>query len=134
MVTPPEGTAKSGTTPEPPKTGPNAGDKGSQEVWTVPIGEACVLALVVAMFAAVPTALRTSRAGGGFPDGLLVGAAVLLPLIALTLALMRAAGRGFRGIAGAEVSLRGSPRVIVFGLALWIGLALPALAGLGAVL
>jgi choline-sulfatase len=121
---------KAGLTPDPPKAGASAEGKGPPEVWTVPIGEACVLALVVAVFAAVPTALRTSRAGGGFPDGLLVGAAVLLPLVALTLALMRAAGRGFRGIARAEAP----PRVIAFGLALWIGLALPALAGLGAVL
>ena len=130
---PPEAPAKAGPTPEPPKAGSSAEGRGTMppppEAWTVLIGEACVLALGVAIFASVPTALRTSRAGGGFPDGLLIGAAVLLPLLALTLGLMRAAGRGFRGILGAE-----APRVIVFGLALWVGLALPALAWLGAVL
>ena len=51
--------------------------------WTTRVGEACVLALFVAVLASVPAALRTARAGGTFPDGLLTGAAVLLPRLGL---------------------------------------------------
>lgn len=93
------------------------------------VGEACVLALGVSTFAAVPTALRTARAGGSFFEGLLVGAAVLLPLVAVGLALFRAAGRGLRGVLGA------SPvRVASLRVALWIGLSVPLLAVLGTLL
>ena len=87
------------------------------------------MAVAVALFAAVPTALRTSGAGGSFPGGLLIGAAVLAPLLVLSLVLARAAGRGFRGLVGGE-----SHRLVALGLAVWIGLAVPALAGLGALL
>lgn len=92
-------------------------------------GETCLRALGVAFLAAVPTALRTAGAGGDFPSGLLVGAGVLLPLVIVSLALSRASGRGFRQLVGAA-----SPRPLVFGIALWIGIALPLLVVLGAVL
>jgi arylsulfatase A-like enzyme len=90
--------------------------------WTVRLGEACVLSLGVATFTAIPTALRTAGAGASFISGLFVGTAVLVLPLALTLLLARAAGRGFRGIVGTTPR-----RVILFGIALWIGLALPAL-------
>jgi arylsulfatase A-like enzyme len=93
------------------------------------LGEACLLALAVAIFASVPTALRTAGSGGSFLEGLVAGAAVLLPLLAASLGLARAAGRGFRGITGTPV-----PRAAVFAIALWIGLSVPAMAALGAVL
>jgi arylsulfatase A-like enzyme len=97
--------------------------------WTTRLGEACVLAVGVAAFSSVPTALRTAAAGGSFLDGLLVGTGVLLPLVAASLALFRAAGRGLRGVLGAS-----SRRVAALHIALWIGLSLPLLAGLGAAL
>ncbi|MGK3966186.1 sulfatase-like hydrolase/transferase [Sorangium sp. So ce118] len=88
-----------------------------------------MLGLGVASLSAVPTALRTARAGASFLDGLLVGAAVLLPLVTLALILSRAAGRGFRGIVGT-----GGERIAVLRVALWIGVALPVLAALAALL
>jgi arylsulfatase A-like enzyme len=97
--------------------------------WTTRLGEACVLAVGVAAFSSVPTALRTAGAGGSFLDGLLVGTGVLLPLVAASLALFRAAGRGLRGVLGAS-----SRRVATLHIALWLGFSLPLLAGLGAVL
>ncbi|WP_433934090.1 sulfatase-like hydrolase/transferase [Sorangium cellulosum] len=97
--------------------------------WTTRLGEACVLGLGVASLSAVPTALRTARAGASFLDGLLVGTAVLLPLVTLALILSRAAGRGFRGIVGA-----GGERLAVLRVALWIGVSLPVLAALAALL
>ncbi|WP_272458580.1 sulfatase-like hydrolase/transferase [Polyangium jinanense] len=97
--------------------------------WTMRLGEACVLALAVAAFSAVPTALRTSGAGGTFLDGLLVGTAALLPLVTLSIVLLRAAGRGLRGVLGA-----GAGPTAALGIALWIGLALPALAVLAGLL
>jgi arylsulfatase A-like enzyme len=97
--------------------------------WIRRLGEACLLGLGVALLSAVPTALRAARSGGSFPEGLLAGAAVLVPLVVLSLLLVRAAGRGFRAMVG-----QASLRVVVLGIALWIGIALPALAVLGAVL
>ncbi|HLM76043.1 MAG TPA: cell wall anchor protein, partial [Polyangiaceae bacterium] len=97
--------------------------------WTTRLGEACLLAVGVAAFSSVPTALRTAGAGGSFLDGLLVGTGVLLPLVAASLALFRAAGRGLRGVLGAS-----SRRVATLHIALWLGFSLPLLAGLGAVL
>ncbi|WP_437637141.1 sulfatase [Sorangium sp. So ce854] len=97
--------------------------------WTTRLGEACVLGLGVASLSAVPTALRTAGAGASFLDGLLVGTAVLLPLVTLALILSRAAGRGFRGIVGA-----GGERLAVLRVALWIGVAIPVLAALAALL
>jgi arylsulfatase A-like enzyme len=97
--------------------------------WTTRLGEACVLAVGVAAFSSVPTALRTAGAGGSFLDGLLVGTGVLLPLVAASVALFRAAGRGLRGVLGAS-----SRRVATLHIALWLGFSLPLLAGLGAVL
>ncbi|CAN91253.1 cell wall surface anchor family protein [Sorangium cellulosum So ce56] len=88
-----------------------------------------MLGLGVASLSAVPTALRTARAGASFLDGLLVGTAVLLPLVTLALILSRAAGRGFRGIVGA-----GGERLAVLRVALWIGVAFPVLAALAALL
>ncbi|AKT43265.1 sulfatase-like hydrolase/transferase [Chondromyces crocatus] len=101
----------------------------STEGWTTRLGEACLLGLGVASLAAVPTGLRTAGSGGAFLEGILVGAAALLPLITLALALARAAGRGFRGIVG-----QGSARLSVLRIALWIGVAMPLLAGLAALL
>jgi arylsulfatase A-like enzyme len=86
------------------------------------LGEACTLALSVAALAAVPTALRTHVSGGGLLDGLLVGTAALLPFVALLVVLLRAAGRGLRGVIGA----RGSAAATL-SIALLVGLALPAL-------
>lgn len=83
----------------------------------------------VAALAAVPTALRTTAHDGGFFDGLLIGAATLLPLVTLSIVMLRAAGRGLRGIAGQAPS-----RGVVLRIALWIGLALPALAVLATLL
>ncbi|WP_437907519.1 sulfatase-like hydrolase/transferase [Sorangium sp. So ce327] len=100
-----------------------------RSAWTTRLGEACVLGLGVAALSAVPTALRTARAGASFLDGLLVGTAVLLPLVTLALILSRAAGRGFRGIVGA-----GGERLAVLRVALWIGVAFPVLAALAALL
>lgn len=88
-----------------------------------------MLGLGVASLSAVPTALRTARAGASFLDGLLVGTAILLPLVTLALILSRAAGRGFRGIVGA-----GGERLAVLRVALWIGVAVPVLAALAALL
>jgi len=102
---------------------PEAGEAG----WTSRLGEACLRALAVVALASVPTALRTSAAGGGFLEALLVGMGVLLPLVLVALLLSRAAGRGFRQLLGAE-----SPRPAVLGLALWLGLATPLLVALGA--
>ncbi len=54
---------------------------------------------------------------------------VLLPVVLVALLLSRAAGRGFRQLLGAQ-----SARPAVLGVALWLGLATPALVGLGAAL
>jgi hypothetical protein len=87
------------------------------------VGEACLLALVVAGLAAFPTALRASAMGAAFLAGWAAGASLLLPLVAVTIALARAAGRGFRSINGVS-----SPKLGILGVLLWIGLASPALA------
>lgn len=97
--------------------------------WMTRLGEGCLRALGVALLASVPAALRTSGAGGGFFGGLHVSMGVLLPLTLAALLLSRAAGRGFRQLLGTR-----GPRPVVVGLALWIGLAVPMLAVLGAVL
>lgn len=93
------------------------------------IGEACLLALVVASLAAVPTALRASAAGTTFLAGWAAGAALLLPPVALAIGLARAAGRGFRVLSGP-----GSSKLGILGVLLWIGLASPALALIAALL
>ncbi|MCK6592054.1 MAG: cell wall anchor protein, partial [Polyangiaceae bacterium] len=97
--------------------------------WTTRLGEACVLAVGVAAFSSIPTALRTAGAGGSFLDGLLVGTGLLLPLVIASLALFRAAGRGLRGVLGAS-----SRRVATLHIALWISFSLPLFTVLGAVL
>src|SRR5262245_3632895 len=90
-------------------------------------GEACLRGLLVTAFAAAPSALRTVQAGGSFWGGLVASAAVLLPIVTLSMILLRAAGRGFRGVFG-----KGAGNVAAFGIALWIGLAIATLAGLAA--
>jgi arylsulfatase A-like enzyme len=97
--------------------------------WMLLAGQASVLALGIALFASVPTALRTARAGGSFLEGAALSAAVLLPLLALALGLARSARRGFRAIVGP-----GPHRAFSLGVAVWVGLAVPLLAGLAAVL
>ena len=86
------------------------------------LGEACTLALSVAALAAVPTALRTHVSGGGLLDGLLVGTAALLPFVTLFVVLLRAAGRGLRGVMGTRANAAAT-----LSIALLVGLALPAL-------
>lgn len=93
------------------------------------LGEACMLALSVAALAAVPTALRTHVSGGGLLDGLLVGTAALLPFVSLLVVLLRAAGRGLRGVMGARAGA-----VATLSIALLVGLALPALSVVAALL
>jgi arylsulfatase A-like enzyme len=97
--------------------------------WFQRAGEACLRALAVVVLASVPTALRTAGAGGSFPGGWLLGAGVLLPIVAAALILSRASGRGFHLLVQAE-----GPRAAVLRIALWVGIALPLLEGLGAVL
>ncbi|MEP7121238.1 MAG: sulfatase-like hydrolase/transferase [Byssovorax sp.] len=97
--------------------------------WFLRAGEACLRALAVVLLASVPTALRTAGAGGSFPGGWLLGAGVLLPIVAAALILSRASGRGFHLLVRAE-----GPRAAVLRVALWVGIALPLLEGLGAVL
>lgn len=86
------------------------------------LGEACLLALSVAALSAVPTALRTHVSGGGLLDGLLVGTAALLPFVSLLVVLLRAAGRGLRGVMGTRANAAAT-----LSIALLVGLALPAL-------
>lgn len=93
------------------------------------LGEACVFGVCVAALASVPTALRTTAHGASFFDGLILGAATLLPIVTLSIVMLRAAGRGVRGIAGKAPS-----RAVALRVALWIGLALPALAVLATLL
>ena len=90
--------------------------------WTMRLGEACMLALSVAALAAVPTALRSHVSGGGLLDGLLVGTAALLPFVTLLVVLLRAAGRGLRGVMGSSANAAAT-----LSIALLVGLALPAL-------
>ena len=97
--------------------------------WFLRAGEACLRAVAVVLLASVPTGLRTAGAGGSFPGGWLLGAGVLLPTVAAALILSRASGRGFHLLVRAE-----GPRAAVLRIALWVGLALPLLEGLGAVL
>lgn len=104
---------------------PDPGDAG----WMSQLGATCLRALGVVALASVPTALRTSGAGGNFLEGLLVGMGVLLPIVLGALALSRAAQRGFRLLLGTA-----SPSRAILGLALWIGLATPLFVALGAFL
>ncbi len=97
--------------------------------WFLRAGEACLRAVAVVLLASVPTALRTAGAGGSFPGGWLLGAGVLVPIVAAALILSRASGRGFHLLVQT-----GGPRAAVLRIALWVGIALPLLEGLGAVL
>lgn len=108
--------------------GPNP-PAAAEPPWFTRAGEACLRALAVVVLAAVPTALRTAGAGGSFLGGWLLGAGVFLPIVAAALILARASGRGFHLLVRAE-----GPRAAVLRIALWIGIALPLLEGLGAVL
>jgi arylsulfatase A-like enzyme len=92
-------------------------------------GDVFLRALAVSILASLPTGLRTAGAGGSFLEGLLLGAAVLLPITAVAIALARRAARGLRQVTGGP-----PPRTIAFGLAVWLGLAVPVLVGLGALL
>lgn len=105
---------------------PPRGDAG----WVQRVGEACAFALGIALLVAVPTALRASgEPGGSFLTAWLVGAAVLVPVLAITMGLVRAAGRGFRALAAP-----GAARARGLGVAMWVGLSVPALVVLGALL
>jgi len=101
-------------------------------------GIAAAMGLVISIVCSVPTALRAADEGGSFGSAIWVGGAVLLPIGAVLVGLMRASSRGFRAVArigvgsvttGADVS---TGRTAALSIALWIGLAIPLLAGLGA--
>lgn len=121
---------------EPPREGPSA-DRLSPRDPSLPppirlrdtIGEACGLALVSCLLGSIPASLRVSREGGSLVGGLLVAAAIVLPLLAVTISLSRAAGRGFRMVTGLRA---GRSTAALIGL--WIGLIAPVLLVLGALL
>ncbi len=77
------------------------------------LGEASGLALVAALICALPTAYRTSAAGGSFGDGLLIGCAVMLLVMWPVALLLPKAARGFRGVVGTRPTG-----------ALWVGIAM----------
>ncbi|MBK6513220.1 MAG: sulfatase-like hydrolase/transferase [Polyangiaceae bacterium] len=93
------------------------------------IAEACGLALVSCLLGSIPAGLRVARAGGSFVGGLVVAAAIVLPLLAAAISMSKAAGRGFRMVTGLRVG-RSTAAVI----ALWIGLMAPVLMVLGGLL
>src|SRR5262249_50060356 len=97
--------------------------------WMNRLGDVCLRGLGVVALTSVPAALRASAAGGGCFESLFVGMVVLLPVALLALFRSQAAGRGFRQLVGAE-----SPRPVILGVALWLGLATPLLVALGAFL
>jgi hypothetical protein len=90
--------------------------------WGTSLGEACALAAVCALIGSIPSALRAAREGGAFLGGWLASAATVLPLLVGFVALSRGAGRGFRMLTGNRAG-----RSTAAGLALWIGLASPAM-------
>ncbi len=91
--------------------------------------EALGLAAICCLVGSLPAALRVARAGGSFVLGLLAAAAIVLPLVALAIALGKAAGRGFRLVMGLSAG-----RSTATGIALFIGLLSPVLVLLGAIL
>lgn len=102
------------------------------------VGVASAMGVAGAIVCSIPTALRASGEGGGFVSTVWVGTAVVLPLAAVLIGLLRSSGRGFRAVArigvgsapaGSEASAR---RTAALAIALWIGLSVPLLAGLGA--
>jgi choline-sulfatase len=93
------------------------------------MSRAAVLGLGASALAALPVALRASSRGGSVVDGLLVGAAALLPALTLCLGLFRPAGRGLRSVLGPDVV-----RASVLRLSLFVVVALPLLAALAGVL
>ncbi|MFO0547546.1 MAG: sulfatase-like hydrolase/transferase [Polyangiaceae bacterium] len=104
--------------------------------WRVAVGEASGLALAACLVGSLPAAFRVARAGGSFVGGWLAAAAVVLPLIALMMSLSRAAARGFRMVTGhgRERGARSSATSLVATGAIFVGLFLPALMVVGAVL
>lgn len=105
---------------------PEQAQQGSRLAW---LGEASALALGASLIASLPTAWRTSAAGGSALDGLLVGLAVWLILLLPLALLRRRAARGWRGVLGAD-----PPGDLLHGLALWAGSSVLLLAILGALL
>ncbi|HEY4116664.1 MAG TPA: hypothetical protein VGM56_02360 [Byssovorax sp.] len=93
------------------------------------LGDAGARALGVSLLAALPASLRVAAAGGSVLDGWLVAAGIAVPFVTAALVVAGAAGRGFR-----YLTARRSPRAVVLGLALWIGLALGPLALLASLL
>ena len=87
------------------------------------VGEATGLSLAAALICALPTAIRTHGAGGGFADALLIGTVVMLWLLLPVGLLVPKARRGFRGVAGAEL-----PRSFWLGVVMWVGLSVALLA------
>ncbi len=111
----------------PESSGPERGNEGLSGSHAM--RDAAALAGAVALVASLPSALRTSAAGGFGPGALAVGVAVLGPLAFSLLALGRGAGRGLRMLTGRE-----SGAVVASFVALWIGLASPVLLVLASVL
>lgn len=93
------------------------------------MSRAAVLGLGASALAALPVALRAGSRGGSVVDGLLVGAAALLPALTLCLGLFRPAGRGLRSVFGPDVV-----RASVLRVSLFVVVALPLLAALAGVL
>lgn len=93
------------------------------------LGEACGVGLACGLFGSIPAALRTSQAGGSLLGGWITTAAVVLPLLALTIGVSHTAGRGFRMVTGLRAG-----RSTAASIALWIGLLAPILLLLGSVL
>ncbi len=91
--------------------------------------EACGLAVACCLVGSLPAALRAARVGGSFVGALIAATAVVLPLVALAIALSRAAGRGFRLVMGLQAG-----RGTAAGLGLWVGLMAPILILLGSLL
>jgi len=95
----------------------------------VRLGEAATLALAVSLVGALPTVIRSVGAGGGFADGLLVGAAMLLWLVVPLALLQSRAARGWRGVVGKD-----PPAGIAVGVGLWMAYSVVLLTVLAAAL
>jgi hypothetical protein len=97
--------------------------------WTNRIGDACARSLGVVAVASIPTALRTSSAGGNLGSAFLVSMSVLLPVVLLVFVVSRSSARGLRQLIGTD-----PPRKAARAIALWIAVALPAVIPVGAYL
>ncbi len=93
------------------------------------VGPTWALALAACLVGAIPAATRTFRAGGSPLGAVLVATAVLLPAVALGIAISRAAGRGYRLVTGNSAGAAQGATV-----ALFVGLLAPMLLALGAIL